>query len=207
MRGRKHGTLSTIKPRSPLTVVPAGAPALTRHFGDGRALLLVKDLQDSSTQRLLMPLSGVYDAIAIALQRFRFDFSLAGPGRNGAATASGPTSSSTIPRRLQLEPDPRRRKEIARRRRQPAEAARRFFFQIVQIIFAPTPGDATIDFEPDRFRQHVARWQHVLGHPEIDRLPCRRSSPKPASEGGCKGPVQKPAHGRTAARRRGLPLL
>ena len=53
---------------------PAIAPALKRNFGDGRALLLVQDLQEflDPLERLLMPLTGVDHAIAIALQRFRF---------------------------------------------------------------------------------------------------------------------------------------
>ena len=114
-------------------------------------------------ERLLMPLSGVDHAIAIALQRFRFGLrSRPGQERRRDGLRSDVEFHDTPT--PAIEPEPRRRKEIARRRRQPAEAARRFFFQIVQIIFAPTPGDATIDFEPDRFRLHVARWQHVREH-------------------------------------------
>ena len=109
-------------------------------------------------ERLLMPLSG--HPIAIALQRFRFGLpSRPGPERRRDGFRSDVESQDTPT--PAIEPEPRRRKEIARRRRQPAEAARRFFLQIFQVVFAPTPGDTTIDFEPDRFRLHVARWQHV----------------------------------------------
>src|SRR5262249_18931487 len=42
-----------------------------------------------------------------------------------------------------------------------------------QVIFATTPDNATIDFQPNRFRLYVVRRQHIrerqiqIGHPEI----------------------------------------
>src|SRR5262245_65162548 len=67
-----------------------------------RCSLLVEYLEEllDPLERLFLPLAGVDHAIAITLQRFRLRFSSL-PGRNVAATASGPTSSLTIPRRLQ----------------------------------------------------------------------------------------------------------
>src|SRR4029434_656148 len=97
---------------------------------------------------LLMPLVGVDHAIAVALQRFRLGFAQsAGQERRSDRLRSDVESHDTPT--LAIEPEPCRCKEIARPLRQPVETARGFFFQILQIVFALTCGDATINFAPD----------------------------------------------------------
>ena len=111
----------------------------------GSALLLVQDLQEflDPFERLVVPVAGVDHAIAIARQRFRLGFAQsAGQERRRDGLRSDVESHDTPT--LAIDPKLRRRKEIARRRRQPAETARGFFFQILQLVFAPTPGDASI---------------------------------------------------------------
>ena len=106
---------------------------------------LVQDLQEflDPFERLVVPLAGVDHAIAIARQRFRLGFAQsAGQERRRDGLRSDVESHDTPT--LAIDPKLRRRKEIARRRRQPAETARGFFFQILQLVFAPTPGDASI---------------------------------------------------------------
>jgi len=106
---------------------------------------LVQDLQEflDPFERLVVPVAGVDHAIAIARQRFRLGFAQsAGQERRRDGLRSDVESHDTPT--LAIDPKLRRRKEIARRRRQPAETARGFFFQILQLVFAPTPGDASI---------------------------------------------------------------
>jgi len=124
---------------------PIAARLVTRTSVDRSALLLVQDLQEflDPFERLVVPVAGVDHAIAIARQRFRLGFAQsAGQERRRDGLRSDVESHDTPT--LAIDPKLRRRKEIARRRRQPAETARGFFFQILQLVFAPTPGDASI---------------------------------------------------------------
>src|SRR6185437_9153291 len=118
-----------------------------------------------------MPVAGVDDAIAIALQPFRLGF----PQSAGQESRRDAFRADVEPHdtfALAIDPELRHREEIARRRRKPSKTTRGLFLQIFEIFFIPTSGDATIDFKPHSFRLDVIGRQHIrdrqiqIGHPE-----------------------------------------
>ena len=142
---------------------------------DRSITLLVQNLQKSfdPLERIFKPFRGIDHAIAIPLQRLRLRFKFAqSPGQNRCCDGLRPDVEPHDTPALAIEPKLRHREEIPGRRRKPAKTKRGLFLQVFQIVFVPTPDDATIDLKPDRFRLDVVCRQHIrdrkiqIGNPE-----------------------------------------
>jgi hypothetical protein len=97
-----------------------------------------------SFERLRIGLANEDYAITIALKRSRFRFTK--PTReerrsNSLGTDVEPNDAAP----LAIEPEPGGPEKVARCRRQPAETARGFVLQVLQIILVPAPGNTTIN--------------------------------------------------------------
>src|SRR3984957_14783820 len=88
----------------------------------------------------------VHDTIAVALQRSPSGFSQS-PGQERRSDCPGSDIQADDASPLAIKSEPRCSEEVAGHRRQSSETAGGFFLQIVELVLAPAPCGAGIEFE------------------------------------------------------------
>ena len=121
-----------------------------------------QDLQEGmdAIEGALCPFIDVKDSIFGLFQGFPIRLGK-WPGRNVAATASGPTSIRKIPRILHSSLSRAAAKRSVCLGRQRPETAHGLLFDIIEIVFTAAPSDTTVDLKTNGARLHVTRRHHL----------------------------------------------